>query len=75
MKITGNYDHEVHSQLIALRAQAVVLIVLGGEKGNGFSVAEAVRVDGVPAIIPSLPEILRNMADSIEEQAKQLKNQ
>jgi hypothetical protein len=65
IKIKGNYDEEAGKLLAYTRAEAVVLIVLGGMKGDGFSVA---GLDRSPAdgIIPQLPGILRNMADQIE---------
>ena len=70
----GNYDDEAERMLVTAQAQAVCLIVINGQKGNGFSVAEAVH-DNRPVVIPDLPKILRDVADDIEEQIKQQKRQ
>ena len=69
LKIEGNYDEEAAKVLVFTQSKAVVLIVMGGAKGSGFSVAGLARspADGV---IPKLPEILRHMADQIEGDIK-----
>lgn len=43
------------------KGKLVAVIVVGGNRGNGFSVA------AVPELIASLPSVLRNMATEIEE--------
>ena len=73
MNITGNYDKECERQLVDLRAQIVCLIVIGGPKGHGFSVAGFNRAPA-DGFLPKLPEILRHMANSIEADMKERMN-
>lgn len=56
----GAYDAECTMVREKTNAAGVILIVLGGERGNGFSCQTNL------AVMHSLPEILRNMADQIE---------
>ena len=42
------------------QARAVILAIFGGARGDGFEVQSA------PALLASLPTILRTMADEIE---------
>ncbi|HXJ60737.1 MAG TPA: hypothetical protein VNU68_29180 [Verrucomicrobiae bacterium] len=73
IKPRGNYDDEAERQLVELGAELVVLIVINGNKGNGFSVC---GIDGhKDSKLPKLPFILRDMANSIEAQQKLQKNQ
>ena len=58
----GKYD--VPAQIIAeaTEAECVLVIVLGGKRGNGFSVCAR-----QPAVITQeIPGILRDVADQIE---------
>jgi len=56
----GKYDDACTTAREATGAQACVLIVLGGNKGSGFS------VQAPGDITDMLPELLRDIADSIE---------
>ena len=60
----GKYDDICTEARVAASAEAVVLIVLGGEKGSGFSV-QAIEGD----ITRRLPALLRSVADEIERSA------
>jgi len=62
----GKYDPELCEVMASSRAEVVVLIVIGGNRGNGFAMAlaEAMRLSNV---VPEVPAILRAIADSIEE--------
>ena len=56
----GKYDAECTSVMVAEHAEAVLLVVIGGTKGSGFS------CQATPQITFSLPAILRKVADDIE---------
>jgi len=56
----GKYDAECTKIQEEQRAAGVLLIVLNGQRGSGFSVAATLDV------IASIPEILRDTADQIE---------
>jgi hypothetical protein len=58
----GKYDVLCTSARESAQAEAVVLIVLAGTHGNGFSV-QSVNGD----FLPHLPGILRQCADNIEQ--------
>lgn len=57
----GKYDEECGMVRLMTRASAVLLIVVGGTKGGGFS---AQVTD--PTLLVSLPAILRKMATDME---------
>jgi len=57
----GKYDNVCLKALFETEAHAVVLIVIGGKSGSGFSMNS---LD--PALSKKLPELLRNVADQIE---------
>lgn len=57
----GKYADECERDLKEIRAAAVLLIVLGGKKGSGFSMA---TFD--PGLAAAAPKILRDAADEIE---------
>lgn len=62
----GIYDDLATIVRKRTNADAVILMVVGGEKGNGFSVQTDLR------LLLNLPDILRQMADQLEaEQTKQ----
>jgi hypothetical protein len=61
----GKYDDLTTHVRETTNAQAVVLIIVDGNRGNGFSVQSTQRfVDG-----GVLVKLLRDMADEIEEAA------
>lgn len=67
----GNYDSSCEAVHLALGMPDVVgLIVLGGPKGNGFSVVTRKMEN-----LKELPAILRTIADGIEEGQRQAANQ
>lgn len=57
----GKYDRECEYVRQLLRSRGVLLIVLDGPKGPGFS------AQGTPEILAGVPEVLRITADSIEK--------
>ncbi len=60
MKGGGKYDAEVTALLKSTNAALVVAMIVGGDRGNGFSVQ---TIDA--ALLHQLPSILRQMADGI----------
>lgn len=56
----GRYDEAATAAREATKAEGVLLIVLGGEKGSGFSAQIP------PEAIEKIPALLRHMADEIE---------
>ena len=57
----GRYDDLATMVQWKTKGKLVAVIVVGGERGNGFSVA------AVPELISHLPSVLRSMATDIEE--------
>lgn len=60
----GKYDSEATVVRVTTGARGVLLAVIGGERGTGFS------VQGDVDIISKLPSILRLMATQIETDMK-----
>ena len=56
----GNYDDEASAVREATNAAGVILIVIGGDKGQGFACQATLEVT------LSLPALLRDMAAQIE---------
>ena len=56
----GQYDDQATLVREAMKAHGVILMVIGGTRGDGFSVQAA------PYVLPFLPTMLRSMADQIE---------
>jgi hypothetical protein len=62
----GKYGDECAEAMAGTEAEAVLLIVKNGKKGDGFSLAvDPKRVDLVQ-IIASVPSVLRSVALAIE---------
>lgn len=61
----GKYDGSAEMLLARLDAKAVLVGVIEGNKGNGFSVCTKEAL-----VLVKLPEILRNMADQLEQTLK-----
>jgi hypothetical protein len=61
----GKYDEECEGVLKSTNAIACILLVLGGDKGNGFEVAST-----EPGLKKEIPKLLREMADQIEHETK-----
>lgn len=63
----GRYDALADTARAAAGARAVVLLVIDGEHGSGFTVQELIPAGGRPQIVGAvLVKLLRSMADSIE---------
>lgn len=76
IKPQGNYDEESGRLLLATEAEMVVIIVINGSKGNGFSVSALGTSQSVmDSNVPKLPPMLRDVAKSIEEQLEQQRKQ
>jgi hypothetical protein len=56
----GKYDAECSVAQKATNAASVILIVLGGDRGDGFS------VQATPEIIWAMPDMLREIAKQLE---------
>ena len=56
----GKYDNLATLVRTRAKAEGVIVIVIGGSKGSGFSVQATFEVTA------KLPELLRTMADDIE---------
>ena len=69
IKVRGNYDDECERQLVETGAELVVLIVINGNKGSGFSVSG--RQEVRDSKLPRLPIILRDMANQVDADLKQ----
>ena len=62
----GKYDPELGSALEATGAAVVLLVVIGGDRGDGFAVA--VNEARLPAacVRAEIPSLLRALAESID---------
>lgn len=58
----GKYDDACSVAREAIDAELVILVVMNGNRGNGFSIQ---CID--PRMARSLPQLLRAMADDIEK--------
>jgi hypothetical protein len=63
----GKYDAECEALLFSNKAQCACVIVVGGAKGSGFSLSTI-----VPATIPMLVGVLRNVANELEADSRAL---
>lgn len=57
----GKYDPECTRVMQDQQADAVLLIVVNGKKGNGFS------LQSIPEWVLKVPELLRDVANDIEQ--------
>jgi hypothetical protein len=62
----GKYDRECTVLREDMNAQGVVVIVMGGDRGDGFSAQMSMP------LLMSLPEVLRRIADAIAQDAQGL---
>lgn len=60
----GKYDQESSDIQAAYQAAGVIVMVMGGTKGEGFSVT------GTLPFTFAIPKILRSIADQIEADVK-----
>jgi hypothetical protein len=56
----GKYDAEVTDLMKKLQAEGIILLVIGGNRGEGFSSQVT-----LPALM-AIPQMLRTIADQIE---------
>jgi hypothetical protein len=61
----GKYEVQCTHALLETRANGIVLIVLGGYNGSGFSIAMS-----DPNLLVNLPRLLREVATEIEAEIK-----
>ena len=62
----GKYDAALQAVLELIEAEAVVLIVRGGNNGDGFSIGVDQRRVSPAQVIAELPHALRDVANTIE---------
>lgn len=58
----GKYGSEAHEAMVATRGETVLLIVIGGHTGSGFSFvsrAKAPQLKAVPDMLESIAKQLR----------------
>jgi hypothetical protein len=65
----GKYDAEATLVMESAHASDVVVIVIGGDRGEGFSVQATLSVTR------QLPKMLREIADQIEPEISTLKEE
>lgn len=63
----GKYDAEASDIMDSTQAAGVVLLVVEGHKGSGFS------VHGTLAMLADLPAALRAIADAVETDVAKMK--
>jgi hypothetical protein len=63
----GKYDEFAEGCLLATGAQGVLVLVIHGDKGSGFSASFT-----NPEMVARIPAALREMANTIEADAKRL---
>ncbi len=61
----GRYDQETREIQAQLSAGAIMLFVVDGERGTGFSVV------GPVTVLEHVPRLLRKVADDLERQARE----
>lgn len=60
----GKYDDECTRIMEDQQAEGIILIIVGGKKGHGFS------CQATPQVVAGLPQILRNVALELESSAR-----
>jgi hypothetical protein len=63
----GKYDDEATLVMQSAHASGVIVIVIGGDRGEGFSIQATLSVS------LQLPKILRDMADQLDPDVRELK--
>ena len=61
----GKYDNAAEVALFSTGAKLVLMMVIDGSEGDGFSVSGS-----DPRLLHEIPSILRDVASKIEEQMK-----
>lgn len=62
----GHYDEQCEKLMNQLKAEMVILLVIGGKKGHGMSACIHAESPVASKMASSTPELLRKMADMIE---------
>jgi hypothetical protein len=70
----GKYDAEATWIQVRTQAQGVLLIIVEGNKGNGFSIA-SYDIQATLEITLSLPALLREVANKIEQDIQKLRSE
>jgi hypothetical protein len=66
----GKYDDICTKVRVETKAAFALVIVLGGDKGEGFSIQmDADRVD--PKFLQNVPNFLHNVAEGVAQQLKE----
>lgn len=65
----GKYDPETAALLVALQARGVILVVVDGIRGSGFSVAMQ------PDALVRMPEMLESIAEQMRKDIASLGEQ
>jgi hypothetical protein len=63
----GRYDKEAAMVMESAKARGVMVIIYRGDRGNGFSMQST-----DPRFIRTIPDILRSMADQIDQDIKNM---
>jgi hypothetical protein len=66
----GKYDPELRAAQASAHAGVVVLIVVGGDRGDGFAMAVDQQCVAPGDALSQVPAILRGIADSVEAKLK-----
>lgn len=67
----GKYDAECTAVQQSTDAEVCLLIVCGGNRGSGFSATFKISEPSrLPALMATVPKILRDVADQIEADNK-----
>lgn len=69
-KVPGRYDDEAENLIKKLDAEMVIVCVLNGNKGSGFSV-----VSYSQEVVDKMPSVLRGMADQMDNDNKMPKEE
>jgi hypothetical protein len=64
----GKYDELATAARESARAEGVILIVIDGERGSGFDVQLP------PALLPHVPELMRELAAAIDRDMRRGKS-
>ncbi len=71
---SGKYDAEVRAVMAGSAATVVLLVVVGGNRGHGFSVAVNDASLSAEQALTEVPSLLRAIADGIDEDQRQGRN-
>jgi hypothetical protein len=70
----GAYDKECTEAREKTSAEIALLIIIGGDRGSGFAAQFLTQVPGQPPpSILLLPDILRGIADNIQQDNERIK--